>query len=108
MPNSPKDLKCDNRWLKFFRKWHRLPGVIMAFFFILWAISGIVMNHRKLASGLDINRKYLPKEYRYVNWNNAAVKSAVNIAKDSLLVYGNIGIWLTDTLFEHFTDFNAG
>jgi len=108
MINSPKDLKCDTRYLKFFRKWHRWPGVIMAFFFILWAISGIVMNHRKLASGLDINRKCLPKEYRYVNWNNAAVKSAVNIAKDSLLVYGNIGIWLTDTLFEHFSDFNAG
>ena len=108
MSNSTRDLKCGNRWLKFFRKWHRWPGVIMAFFFILWAISGIVMNHRQLFSGLNINRKYLPKEYRYVNWNNAAVKSAVSIGKDSLLVYGNIGIWLTDSAFQNFTDFNDG
>jgi hypothetical protein len=108
MSNSPKDLKCDNRWLKFFKKWHRWPGLIMGLFFVLWAISGIVMNHRKLVSGLDISRNCLPKEYRYVNWNNAAVRSAVNIGKDSILVYGNIGIWLTDSSFGHFTDFNNG
>jgi hypothetical protein len=102
-------LSCNkNKWLQFFRKWHRWPGVVIAFFFILWAISGIVMNHRQLFSGFDINRKYLPKEYRYVNWNNAAIKSAVSIRKDSLLVYGNIGIWLTDSAFQNFTDFNNG
>jgi hypothetical protein len=108
MKISPKDLKCDNRWLKFFKKWHRWPGVIMGLFFVLWAISGIVMNHRKLVSSLDISRNCLPEEYRYVNWNNAAVRSAVNIGKDSILVYGNIGIWLTDSSFGHFTDFNIG
>ncbi len=105
--NSPKDCNT-NRGLKFFRKWHRWPGVIMGFFFILWSISGIVMNHRQLFSGLDISRKYLPKENRYKNWNNAAVKSGVTIGKDSLLLYGNIGIWLTDTNFTSFTDFNSG
>lgn len=108
MTNSPKDLKCSNRWLKFFKKWHRWPGIIMALFFVLWAASGIVMNHRKLVSGMDISRNCLPKEYRYVNWNNAAVRSAVNIGQDSLLVYGNIGIWLTDSSFAHFSDFNNG
>ena len=98
----------NNRWLKFFRKWHRWPGVIMGFFFILWAISGIVMNHRQLFSGLDIDRKYLPKEHRYINWNNAAVKSGIKIGHDSLLIYGNIGIWLTDSTMSSFSDFNAG
>ena len=108
MSMSPKDLKCGNRWLKFFRKWHRWPGVIMGFFFILWAISGIVMNHRQLFSGFDISRKFLSREYRYVNWNNAAVKSAVTIGPDSLLIFGNIGIWLTDSNYASFKDFNAG
>jgi hypothetical protein len=108
MKLSPKDCTANNRWLKFFRKWHRWPGVIMGFFFILWAISGIILNHRQLFSGLTINRKYLPKEYRYVNWNNGAVKSAVKIGQDSLLFYGNIGIWLTDSSLSYFKDFNAG
>jgi hypothetical protein len=108
LPESPKDCKSGNRWLKFFRKWHRWPGVIMAFFFILWAISGIVMNHRQLISGLDISRNVLPKENRYVNWNNAAVKSAVGIGRDSVVIYGNIGAWLADSALTEFSDFNSG
>jgi hypothetical protein len=108
MKNSPKDCNVNNRWLKFFKKWHRWPGVIMGFFFILWAISGIVMNHRQLFSGCDISRKVLPKEHRYINWNIAAVKSSVKISNDSLLIYGNIGIWLTDSNLTSFVDFNRG
>ena len=107
MNPSPSDCHYGNRWLKFFKKWHRWPGVIMGLFFILWAISGVVMNHRSLFSPLDINRKYLPSEHRYKNWNNAAVKSGINLG-DSLLIYGNIGVWLTDSSFTSFTDFNAG
>lgn len=97
-----------NRWIKFFRKWHRWPGVIMAFFFILWAMSGIVMNHRGLFSGLEIGRKYLPGEYRYRNWNNAAIKGAVSLGSDSALVYGNVGVWLTTDDHVTYSDFNAG
>lgn len=108
MKNSPEDCHISNRWLKFFRKWHRWPGVIMGFFFILWAISGIVMNHRQLFSGFDISRKWLPEEHRYVNWNNAAVKSAVKIGNDSLLIYGNIGVWLTESSLSTYKDFNSG
>jgi hypothetical protein len=108
MKPGPRDCHVSNRWLKFFRKWHRWPGVIMGFFFIIWAVSGIVMNHRQLFSGLDIDRKFLPKEHRYVNWNNAAVKTAIQIGPDSLLVYGNIGVWLTDSAFSSFNDFNNG
>ncbi len=108
MKASPEDCHTSNRWLKFFRKWHRWPGLILGLFFILWAISGIIMNHRQLFSGFDISRKFLPKEHRYVNWNNAAVKSAVLIGSDSLLVYGNIGTWLTDSSFSFFKDFNKG
>jgi len=108
MKPGPKDCNNTNRWLKFFKKWHRWPGVIIGLFFIIWAISGIVMNHRQLFSGLDIKRNYLPKEHRYVNWNNAAVKSAVKIGPDSLLLYGNIGVWLTDSSLADFKDFNQG
>lgn len=108
MTRSPSDCQYGNKWLKFFKKWHRWPGVIMGLFFILWAISGVVMNHRQLFSPLDINRKFLPEEHRYKNWNNAAVKSGVSIGKDSILIYGNIGIWLTDTSFSSYTDFSDG
>lgn len=109
MKPEAQEKACNkNRWLNRFRKWHKWPGIILGFFFILWAISGIVMNHRGLFSGLEISRKYLPKEYRYENWNNAAVKSGVSIGRDSILICGNIGVWLTSEAMDRFADFNAG
>jgi len=66
------------------------------------------MNHRELISGTNINRNSLPNEYQYKNWNLAALKGNETISKDSILVYGNIGVWLTDSAFQKFKDFNAG
>lgn len=97
-----------SRLYKSFKKYHKWLGVVLAIFFMLFALSGIVLNHRSLFSGIDIPRNWLPKEYRYNNWNNAAIKGATPIGADSLLLYGNVGVWLTDNTFSYFTDFNKG
>lgn len=94
--------------MKFFKKYHKWLGVIFAIFFLLFAVSGIVLNHRELVSGIDLSRSVLPNEYSYKNWNNAAVKGTQKINHDSILIYGNIGIWLTDNNFKKFSDFNKG
>lgn len=90
------------------KKYHKWPSIVLSLFVLIFAISGIVMNHRALFSSIDIPRKYLLDDYKYHNWNNAAVKSACIISPDSILIYGNIGIWLTDSSFSSFTDFNNG
>lgn len=90
------------------RKYHKWPSIILVLFTLIFALSGIVMNHRALFSGTDIPRKYLLKDYQYRNWNNAAVKGSCQLSRDSILIYGNIGIWLTDSLMQEFKDFNAG
>lgn len=77
-------------------------------FMLYFGITGIVMNHRKTFSGIDVNRKYLPADYSYTNWNNSAIKGSLVLGTDSILLYGNIGIWLTDSTFTHYTDFNGG
>ena len=94
--------------IKFFRKYHKWLGVIFALIILTYVFSGIVLNHRETLSFIDVNRKLLPKEYRYQNWNNAAVKSTLKISPDSILVYGNIGIWLTDSSYSDFTNFSVG
>ena len=66
------------------------------------------MNHRELVSGMNISRSSLPKNYNYKNWNQAALKGSITLSKDSLLVFGNIGAWLTDSAYNNFTDFNNG
>jgi hypothetical protein len=94
--------------LKKLKKYHKWTALIISLFLLLFAVSGIVLNHRTSFSMIDINRKWLPSEYRYDNWNLSSVKSALTFAADSVLVYGNIGIWLTDTDFNQFTPFNEG
>ncbi|MWN75667.1 PepSY domain-containing protein [Labilibaculum sp. A4] len=94
--------------MKFLKKYHKWPSLALTFFILLFAISGIVMNHRGVFSSVDVDRKYLGSEYQYSNWNKAAVKSAVTIQGDTALIYGNIGIWKTTDNFKTFQDFNSG
>ena len=94
--------------IKFFRKYHKWVGVIFGLIILSYVFSGIILNHREQLSFIDVNRKLLPKEYRYRDWNNAAIKSTLKLSSDSILVYGNIGIWLTDSSYSDFIDFNTG
>lgn len=94
--------------IKFFRKYHKWLGLGITLFLLLFSLSGIILNHRKFFSSVDVSRSLLPEEYRYENWNNAAIKGAEKIGEDSLLIFGNIGIWLTNNNYSSFTDFNSG
>lgn len=104
---APSLVKKD-RTLKWFKKYHKYLSLIFIFFIFLFSISGIVLNHRELFSAVDVNRKCIPAMYRYNNWNLAAVKSQLKLADNSLLVYGNIGVWKTDSSYKTFSDFNNG
>lgn len=100
-------MKKKTKWIRFFRKLHKWPAIVIAFIAMLFAASGIVMNHRSVFSGIDISRKLLPKNYTYNNWNLAAVRGSLPRDSDTF-IYGNIGIWKSDKNFQNFTDFNQG
>lgn len=93
---------------KFFKKYHKWLGVFLSLFFFFFALSGIILNHRAIFSRVDVSRSWLPGEYRYSNWNNAAVRGAKPYGTDSLMVFGNIGVWLTDSEHTLFVDYNQG
>jgi hypothetical protein len=94
--------------VKFFRKYHKWFSLFTTIFILFFAFSGIVLNHRELLSGIDLNRKLLPPGYRYDHWNLASVKGSVQAGSDSILIFGNIGVWLTDSSFRSFHDMNQG
>jgi len=94
--------------MNFFKKYHKWLGLIFILFLIIFSLSGIILNHRKFFSAADVNRNFLPENYRYKNWNNAAVIGTTKISNDSILIYGNVGIWLYDSLFTKHSNFNAG
>lgn len=93
---------------KIYKKLHRWPGLILSFILLYYGITGIFMNHRRFFSAIDISRNLLPDGYAYRNWNNSALKGNLVINPDSILVYGNVGIWVTDSAFVRYTSFNAG
>lgn len=97
-----------NWGIKLYKKLHKWPAIVIAFFAIVFAFSGIIMNHRQLFSPIDVSRKLLPSNYTYNNWNLAAVRGSAEIDSVSTLMYGNIGIWKTDDDFKTFDDFNQG
>jgi hypothetical protein len=94
--------------MKTLRKYHKWPSLFIGFFLLLFALSGIVMNHRDWVSSLNFPRQWLPPVYHYNNWNLAALKGNIDLNDSTLLVYGNIGIYKTNKQFSHFADFNTG
>ncbi|MFV0593130.1 MAG: PepSY domain-containing protein [Draconibacterium sp.] len=96
------------RVIKLFKKLHRWPAVVIAFIATLFAISGIVMNHRGVFSGIDVSRKLLPGNYSYTNWNQSAVRGSLELDSGTVLIYGNIGVWESTPDLAVFKDFNAG
>lgn len=90
------------------RKWHKWLGLFFTFFIVMFAISGILLNHRKVISEFDIPRSILPADYHCDNWNNNAVRGSLKLDSNSVLLYAGSGVWLTDTLGSYFEDFMTG
>lgn len=92
------------------KKWmrhHRYFGLVLAFFLLMFCVSGIVLNHPALFAQMDVGRNLLPQKYHYDKWNNGLMRGTVKW-QDKVLLYGNAGIWLTDSTAKAFMDFNRG
>jgi len=93
---------------KIFKKLHRWPGLILSFILFYYGVTGIFMNHREVFSCLDFPRTSLPEIYTYQHWGNSALKGNLNISPDSILIYGNIGVWVTDQSYEQYHPLHEG
>ena len=103
------------------RKHHKWLGLGMTFFLLMFCMSGILLNHRQLIKEVNVSRKYLPSRYEFKNWNGGLLRGTLDIGNTStfvshqitdsshtILLYGNGGIWLTDSKASFFKDFNKG
>lgn len=77
-------------------------------FILMFCCTGIVLNHQKYFSSYDVSRSWMPQRYQYTHWNNGIVKGTLRLTDGRILMYGNAGIWLTDSCFSTFTSFNTG
>ncbi len=108
-PVTPQRKKGrSSKTYKRLRKYHKWFSIVLSLFIVVFALSGIVLNHRELLSSVDVNRKLLPPVYRYNNWNLAGVRGSLQLQGDTSLLYGNIGVWITKDDFQTFDDLNKG
>lgn len=96
------------RWIKRFKVWHKWPAIIISFLALLFAVSGIVLNHRPAFSNINISRKILPKGYTYEKWNLDAIKGSLVLSPDTVFIYGKGGVYISDKDFSTFNEFNKG
>lgn len=50
----------------------------------------------------------MPQSYHFDNWNLASIKGSLTTRQDKTYLFGNTGIWETDSLFTSFSDFSSG
>lgn len=90
-------------------KWlHRWLGIVLTVVLSIFSISGVVLNHRELFSSIDIDRELLPEEFAYSNWNLGSVKGGLNLEGGDILLYGNTGVWKSDSFLSSIESFNSG
>ena len=99
--NSQSTAMKTSRHISPWKKVHKWVGVTMTVFLLLFCVSGIILNHCKLFSSCSVSRSLLPASYHIRNCNNGIIKGTLPYGPgDSLLAYGNAGVWLTDRNFS--------
>lgn len=89
------------------RKHHKWLGIGVCLFMFLFCVSGVVLNHRSLVQDVNVSRRWLPSRYEFKDWNGGLLRGTVRL-DDRVLVYGNGGMWLADSVGPDFEDFNTG
>lgn len=89
------------------RRHHKWFGLILGLFIIMFSLSGLVLNHPSVFSGVNVSRSVLPSDYLYDHWNRGLLRGTTEW-QGQLLAYGNSGIWQTDSTGSAFKDFNKG
>lgn len=84
------------------RKLHRVVGIACALPLMMASLSGILLNHRDLISGIDLPRSLLPKSYAYQNGNQAAIRGG----DGKTFLFGDSGVWKKEG--DQWTKFNDG
>ncbi len=89
-------------------KQHKWAGIIVSLFFIVFCVSGVLLNHRYAIRHADVSRRWLPSRYEYKDWNGGLLRGSIGVGNGAVLVYGGGGVFLTDRRGTSFRDFNHG
>ena len=86
-----KRLLTISRWL------HKYLGLLLVLFLMWMSLSGVLMNHPDMISGVSVPGWLVPPQYHIKNWNRSAIVSLVYSQKNSHIAYaaGKEGAWIS-------------
>ncbi len=75
------------------------------------SISGVLLNHPKQIEQFSVPGFLVPKNYHPANWNRSSLKGIVqteNLKADSIILFGNQGVFIADSVMGGITPFMNG
>ena len=105
-----KPVRKENKLYKTSRWVHKYPGLLLLLFFIWMSISGVLLNHPEMLKNLSVPQWFVPEHYHPDNWNRRTLKGIVysGEGRDTLIAYGNQGIYRSTDKGMQFSSFMAG
>ena len=87
---------------------HKYFGLLIILFIGWMSISGVLLNHPELISGISVPGWLIPSEYHYTNWNRSALRNIVESEQDSSLIFasGKSGVWKSNDNGKTFSSMN--
>ncbi len=73
-------------------KWHKVLSLIFTPLLIIFALSGIGLNHPDLIKSLSLPVKSLPENYHFDNWNRGSIQALVEDGKGGVYSAGKNGL----------------
>lgn len=92
---------------KTWRTHHRWFGLILTFFILLCFAYQAGTQSSKAKFGGANTASSPPKSYRYDRWNQGLLRGTLR-SGDSVLIYGNGGIWQTDSMGRTLAAYSRG
>jgi len=80
-------------WRQRLRTLHRGLAVAAGVYFLVMAVSGVLLNHPDWLSRIDVPRTWVPGDYLYRNGNRGALRGAVRAPDQARYLYGEAGVW---------------
>lgn len=108
MSSQTNSVSRSSKRVRRWRKWHKWGGLFFSCFFLPFLISGILLNHRYELRHLDVSRRWLPASYGLHNWNQGTVRGTLRLGANSVLLYGENGLFLSDDRCRQLRTWNEG
>ena len=94
-----------------FTKWlHKYAGLVVLLFLAWMSISGLLMNHPSLISGISVPGWLVPPQYHVENWNRNSLIDLEFSSRDPNVAYaaGKQGVWKSTDGGKTFVPFMDG